>query len=395
VLAAIAGLVPGPTNPYYTGDTKRFATAVEVAHASFDPQSVALRTRIGYWRRGLRMWRAHPLFGVGAGNFPIAFPPYAEPGATRDFVMTPTQQPRQAHNDVVERLADTGLVGLAAFFFLIAATALVARRRLRAGDPAVKYATAASAAALVALLGSGVTGFPLEMPATIALAGMALGLIAPGAMNDRLSPDQPESAAPPSLARARAARAALAVAVVWLGWAGWNLQRTVRGSYWLGKAERTLRADRGVEGGKRALAVLDRARAATPDDFKVRLRTAQMLVRVSRFPEAVAAARTAIAREPFQHNAWATLAGAQLGAGDAAGARASAEYALALLNDFPYPLSIEARAAEALGDQQGADAAWARMRMLAAATTGDPHTAQVAQTLLTGPEGPDSQKPPR
>ena len=131
------------------------------------------------------MAEEHPLLGVGPGNWPVFFPRHAEPGAARDGVLSATLAPRQAHNDLLERTAETGLVGLAALVFLAGAAAVTARRRLRAGDASARSSTAAAAGSLVALAGAGITGFPLEMPATLALAGVALGLIAPGAASWR------------------------------------------------------------------------------------------------------------------------------------------------------------------------------------------------------------------
>ena len=92
-----------------------------------------MRTRLGLWRRTVAMSAEHPLLGVGPGNWPVAFPRYAEPGAMRDGVLTATRAPRQAHDDLLERLAETGIPGLLALGLLGASTATAARRRLARG----------------------------------------------------------------------------------------------------------------------------------------------------------------------------------------------------------------------------------------------------------------------
>jgi O-antigen ligase len=51
----------------------------------------------------LRMWRAHPLLGVGLGDFETAYPRYQS--FPSDYWID------HAHNDYVEALAETGLVG--------------------------------------------------------------------------------------------------------------------------------------------------------------------------------------------------------------------------------------------------------------------------------------------
>src|SRR5205823_2096188 len=132
---------------------------------------------LGLWRRTVTMVRDHLWAGVGPGNWPVYFPRYAEPGASRDGVLSATTAPRQAHDDLLERAAETGLVGLGALLVLGAGVATSARRRLAVEG--ARTSAAAASGALVALVGAGVTGFPLEMPATLALGGLALGLVVP------------------------------------------------------------------------------------------------------------------------------------------------------------------------------------------------------------------------
>jgi predicted Zn-dependent protease len=234
--------------------------------------------------------------------------------------------------------------------------------------------TAAAAGALAALAGAGLTSFPLEMPATIALAGLALGLVAASPIARPAATAQP--------ARRRSLRVAgAAVAVGLLLWAGWRAQQQIRGSAWLGDAQRTMRRDLGSDGAVGALHALDRAAALTPGSFRVHLRTAQMMLRLRRPAEAEQASHRALALEPFSPNAWATLGAAELEGGRAAQARASATRALALLVDHPFALLVAARAAEATGDRNGAAASWQRLHVLAREST-ERDTAEAARNFL-------------
>ena len=95
--------------------------------------------RVDLWTVGWRMVEAHPLKGIGAGNFPVASIHYLlRPGATQrdDFIIT---TPKVAHNTVLEILAETGVPGAALFLGIVAAalwSLLAAARRFeRAGDP--------------------------------------------------------------------------------------------------------------------------------------------------------------------------------------------------------------------------------------------------------------------
>jgi tetratricopeptide (TPR) repeat protein len=370
-LAAAAAILPGRINPMYVHDAKRYASGADVVSASFDPQSTALRTRLGLWRRGLALWRDHPLLGVGPGNWPVLFPRYAEPGASRDGVLTLWVGPRQAHDDLLERAGETGLVGLSGLAAFAVAAVLVVRARLRSA-PDERPATAAAAGALAALAGSGLTGFPLEMPATIGLAGLALGLLAPAA-----------APAP----RTRAARIVAVVgAVALMLVAGVRAERRLRGNALLGEGERALRDPR-PEGALRALPALGRAAALTPGTFAVHARTAEALLRLGRHAEAADAIRRALGLEPLAPNGWATLAAAELGAGHPMEARASAARALALLSDHPFAARLAALAAEATGDRDGARASWARLRAIAADPAVDVKTAAAARALLPAAEG--------
>ena len=341
VVAVAAALIPGRSNPRDVGDAKRFASGVDVARASFDPSSVALRTRYGLWRRTLAMWRNHPVWGVGPGNWPVVFPRHAEPDASRDGVLTATLSPRQAHNDLLERAAETGVVGVVGLLALVGAVVVTARRRLQAAEGDERVVIAGAAGALVALLGAGVTGFPLEMPATLALGGIALGVLA----RARVDGPSPCPSPPRTGARGLASGAirwwAMVFAPVAVVGALVQARAELRGSHYLGEAERALRRD----GAGRALEALGRARAATPRSFTAHLWTSRMELRLGRQAEAVAAAHAALALEPGSPVARAAVAAAFLAAGDRSPAYAHALAALKLLHDHPLALAIAARAA--------------------------------------------------
>jgi O-antigen ligase len=373
VAVGIAASVPGRFNPRDSGDRKRYSGVVEVLEEGFDARSTALRTRFGLWRRTVKMIREQPLLGVGPGNWPVVFPRYAEPGATRDGVLSATLAPRQVHNDVLERTAETGIVGLAGLGVLVAGAGLAVARRLRRhqeGD--ADAAAAGSAGALVALVVVSAASFPCEMPGTIALAGIALGLVAP----------EPQTGPASSGARSRRlAWAATALGLAMLVCAAVRAERRVRGSRWLAVAERALHRDAGSIGAAEAMGALNYSLAAAPDDYRARLRTAQMLLRERRSAASAGAARQAIALEPYAPNAWAALAASELEAGDPEASRADAAYAITILQDYPFALYVRAQAAERQGDTGAAAADRERLLVLAAGPESN-ETARTARTLL-------------
>lgn len=65
------------------------------------------------WRAGWRIWKDHPVLGVGPGQFRKIYSEYTDDFAPDDNLET--------HNIFLEALANTGIVGLAAMVYLLAA----------------------------------------------------------------------------------------------------------------------------------------------------------------------------------------------------------------------------------------------------------------------------------
>jgi len=74
--------------------------------------------RINFWRNTLRMVHDHPILGVGTGGFLDGYMPYVQ-GVT-GWRGDGTGDP---HNQYLKILAEQGLIGFAAFLFLIAGAA--------------------------------------------------------------------------------------------------------------------------------------------------------------------------------------------------------------------------------------------------------------------------------
>lgn len=81
------------------------------------PQS----SRFDWWIAGLKMWKDHPWFGVGIGNFPSAYLSYKTGSG---------QNTLYAHSFFIQVLAEAGTVGFVAIFGFIAACFYQARKNL-------------------------------------------------------------------------------------------------------------------------------------------------------------------------------------------------------------------------------------------------------------------------
>jgi O-antigen ligase len=124
---------------------------------------VGEKTRPIMWRGAWRLFRSHPVLGVGGGGFDPLFERY-RPEGYRD-------QPVYAHCDYLNTLCDYGLVGFGLFF---GAAALVAWRGRRATGLAGAAATGLLAFALHLLV-----DFHLKIPALAMLvATVAAGVTA-------------------------------------------------------------------------------------------------------------------------------------------------------------------------------------------------------------------------
>ncbi len=369
-VAVTAASVPGHFTTHDMGDTKRYAPVAVVLEQSVDLESTALRTRLGFWRRTLDMVRTSPLFGVGPGNWPVLFPKYAEPGALSDGVLTVALAPRQAHNDLVERAAETGLVGVVGLLAFAVGVVRAAR-----GQRDVESAPVASSAlgSLAALAGLSLASFPLEMPGTLALAGLSIGLIAPAT-------EKAGSPRPRPLRRGWLAFA-VGLGALALGCALVRVERRALASYLLGLGERALHPGPGAPTSEEGVVALTRAVATNPSSFRARLKLSQLLLVVGRAEESARAAEGALAIEPYTASAWVALAHAEAAAGRPGEARSAATFALDLLHDDPPALEVRARVDEEEGthpDQARSD----RAALRALADSRDRDTRRSARRLL-------------
>lgn len=98
--------------------------------------------RTGLWTIGWRMVEAHPVHGIGAGNFAVSSVHYLlRPGTIpSDYLVVDI--PQVAHNVYLQLLAETGVIGLALFLGTVGiglAGAIGAARAFRArGDPSME-----------------------------------------------------------------------------------------------------------------------------------------------------------------------------------------------------------------------------------------------------------------
>jgi O-antigen ligase len=105
----------------------------------------AVAERMAMWQAGLDMFNAHPLYGVGAGNYTVVYRLYNVP----QFLYSRGH----AHNYYIHTAAETGIIGLTAYgLVLLAAWLDVGRALRRLRDGALRPLAVGAAGILAAVM---------------------------------------------------------------------------------------------------------------------------------------------------------------------------------------------------------------------------------------------------
>jgi hypothetical protein len=301
-----------------TGSISHAASALTNPNAKTPPNTPGRLTAVAsvrarYWKEALQVFDAHPLLGAGAEGYRTA----------RLRYRTETLDVEHAHSFIFQTLADLGIVGLALALALLAAWAVAAARAVRPlgrGSPGAERVGMASMLTLVCVFGvHSMVDWTWYVPGDACVALICAGWLAGrGPLSERRAPaggPLSERRAPADDARMqtprqsparhlgvarspaqllagagrlRVAIAAAAVAAALLAaWSQWQPQR----------------AEDAREGALEALAAGNTA-------------------------DALAQARTAVARDPLSPFAKFALASAEQAGGQAYTARATLEEAV-------------------------------------------------------------------
>jgi O-antigen ligase len=128
VLVLFAGVLVGT---FWVGGD-RLASNFEGASSEFNVDTSNTRaSRNEIWRASLKMFAAHPIFGVGLGGYWIGITAYHDASG----VMTP----QEAHNDYLELLSGAGVIGFAIGIWFVVAVVRKVRKNL-GGDSGFRRA---------------------------------------------------------------------------------------------------------------------------------------------------------------------------------------------------------------------------------------------------------------
>ena len=116
------------------------------------------------WKNSFKVFLAHPVTGTGMGSFETVFPLYS-PG----FVATPTGKTQvweRTHNDYLQVLTDTGLIGGAIALWFLGSLVSAVRLSLLSKDRIGQGLAIGSSAAILSILIHSIFDFNLQLPST-------------------------------------------------------------------------------------------------------------------------------------------------------------------------------------------------------------------------------------
>lgn len=115
-LAWVTGLVPSALQARLLHTLRLDDLSV---HGKVTAANFSTMERLAHWIAGLRMFQAHPVLGVGAGNYDAAYPQFTvDPIVWREGL-------GHAHNYYINAAAETGIGGLVAYLALVVATLVI------------------------------------------------------------------------------------------------------------------------------------------------------------------------------------------------------------------------------------------------------------------------------
>jgi O-antigen ligase len=136
-----AGLLPGVLADRLASIT-RYLAIFDAGAVAVTPQNFAVVERMAQMQAGWRMFLAHPLTGVGPGNYTPAYPAFAVGAwyASRGH----------AHNYYIHMLAETGLIGALAYLALLAGVIRQMIVTLRAENRTIWHSAALGCCGIIA-----------------------------------------------------------------------------------------------------------------------------------------------------------------------------------------------------------------------------------------------------
>ena len=143
---------------------KRFNTITQ------DDTAITLRGRKLAWQGTIDMIRAHPVHGVGPGNYSKAFRSFQPPGLAEPYI--------NAHNDYLQFISETGVLLIPVLCWLLYNLFSHGLYKIGQVDQQVRGITMGAMGGITALLLYSVSDFNLHIPANALLFTILAAIVA-------------------------------------------------------------------------------------------------------------------------------------------------------------------------------------------------------------------------
>jgi O-antigen ligase len=165
VLLVLVAILAGV---YWTGPERVIDRVARTNVVSEDLQSETFFTSRGWiWQDTFEMFRANPIVGVGLGAYETAYPIYSrDDGAA---TLGTSYVVDRAHNDYLQVLADTGVIGAALALWFIISLFQALFRGSKSSDPLLQALGLGGGAGIFGLLTHSLFDFNLQLPSNALL----------------------------------------------------------------------------------------------------------------------------------------------------------------------------------------------------------------------------------
>ncbi|MBU0710265.1 MAG: tetratricopeptide repeat protein, partial [Candidatus Omnitrophica bacterium] len=266
--------------------------------------------RVHVWASSFNIIKAHPILGVGAGNFEYAYPLYRTP---KEKAVTPRgTKYTQAHNQILQIWSEMGILGLLVFlgilFYAFRKSVLFIKTKKKQNAFNEIFLMAGTTSALAALLVQSLFNPMLEIPTSGFLFWLLLALVFTGRV-------PAAGTAGRAVAKHRTERRAailkitggmVCAALFFLGPA--HIFRNLMGDYFLEKA----RAAEGIQDTKEAVSKLERSLRAYPHNWKALFFSGKIHQAMGAYQEAVKYYERAVRYHPNYTIIWNNLGSAYM-----------------------------------------------------------------------------------
>lgn len=287
--------IPGWKGAYSESPLARLGSMIELE------ENLSAQTRFAIWANSLAIFKDHPLLGAGKGNFRFIYPLYAQ-RVIQDPSFSVESRAADVHNDYVQLLAETGVLGTVAFVFIL----ILLSRRLWQGLKKPAYPQLFPLTfALAAILAEAFWDFPFNLPVPNAFFWIYSGLLWKLLQTEPVGVFQKPS-------RALSFIPVILLTIISTSFAIFMVS-SLRGEFYYSRGARAFHQDRLAE----AERDLRRATQISPSyDSRSHFLYGLLMLREGNYPMAIASTLRSLVLNPYNINALNNLGVAYASLGD-------------------------------------------------------------------------------